>query len=95
MAWLIRGAIAAATGFLLGGPGLGALVRLLGGPGWPLETMITFGYPPALVGWLAGVGAWDFWARGWFGLPLRGDLLSSTPTPIPSEGCLARKTAFS
>ncbi len=68
---LLRGFLYAATGFLVGGPGAALLVRAAGGPVWPLETAIAVGYPLALVGWLAGVGAWDVWARGWFGLPLK------------------------
>ncbi len=72
MGAVIRGACYAAIGFLVG-PGAAFLVRLTGGPAWPLETVVTVGYPFALAGWLAGVGAWDVWARGWFGRPLKDD----------------------
>ncbi|HET8678496.1 MAG TPA: cbb3-type cytochrome c oxidase subunit I [bacterium] len=68
---LIKGAVYGAIGMLIGGPGIASLVRLAGGPVWRLETVITVGYPFALVGWLAGVGAWDAWARGWFDVPLK------------------------
>jgi len=37
------------------------------------------------VGWLAGVGMWDVWARGWFGLPLR---------PWPEEQGIGRYFRF-
>ncbi len=70
---LARGAVYAVIGYLVGGPGVALTVRLVGGPAWPLETVLTVGYPFALVGWLAGVGAWDRWARGWFGLRLKNE----------------------
>ena len=35
------------------------------------ETMVAGGFGFALVGWLLGVGLWDYMVRGWFGLELR------------------------
>ncbi|MDR7555650.1 MAG: cbb3-type cytochrome c oxidase subunit I [Armatimonadota bacterium] len=71
MRFVLRGLTWGALGYLGGGPGLAALVRWLGGPAWRLETVLTVGYPFALAGWLAGIGLWDAWARGWFGLAVR------------------------
>jgi len=68
---LLRGLALGVVGFLLGGGAtvLGAI--LLGRPTWPVEAAISIGYLVGLAGWLLGVGVWDYWARGWFGLPVR------------------------
>jgi cytochrome c oxidase subunit 1 len=69
MAPILRGLIWGAAGFLLGGGGTVLVRLLLGLPAFKLEPVITLGYFPGLAGWLLGVGAWDAWAREWFGLP--------------------------
>ncbi len=64
LAW---GAIGAALGV-----GLLVLLRLFFGlPGWKLEPAVVMAYLFGLSGWLLGVGVWDYWARGWLGLPNR------------------------
>lgn len=62
MSW-IKGLVFGLIGFGAGG---GVMVLL----GKPLDSdaTITVAYILALVGWLLGVGVWDHWARGWFGL---------------------------
>jgi cytochrome c oxidase subunit 1 len=40
----------------------------VGQPLWNAEVVISVGYLFALIGWLLGVGVWDYWAREWFGL---------------------------
>jgi len=60
-----------AVGFLLGGGATVGVATLLGRPAWPVEAAIVIGYLVGLAGWLLGVGVWDYWARGWFGLPPR------------------------
>lgn len=67
--YVARGLATASVGLLIG-VGLGFLVSgLTGRP--PAEIVITIGYIFALIGWLLGVGAWDAWAREWFGRPAR------------------------
>ncbi len=68
---LLKGLGFGAAGFLLGGGATVGAAALLGRPAWPVEAAITIGYLVGLAGWLLGVGVWDAWARGWFGLPLR------------------------
>lgn len=67
---LLRGILYGAIGYGLGGPALGGLVRALGGV-FSFDAELVTGSLAGTVGWLAGVGVWDGWARGWFGLPLR------------------------
>ncbi|MDR7433549.1 MAG: cbb3-type cytochrome c oxidase subunit I [Armatimonadota bacterium] len=68
---ILRGLVWGALGFLLGGGGAVLVRLLLGLPAFQPEPLITIGYFPGLLGWLLGVGAWDVWAREWFGLPVR------------------------
>lgn len=68
---ILKGILWAVIGFT-GGAGLLTLVRLaLGMSLWDLEPAISVGYIFGLTGWLLGVGVWDYWARAWFGLPLK------------------------
>lgn len=62
MSW-IKGLVFGLIGF---GAGIGVMVLL----GKPLssDVTITVAYIVALGCWLLGVGVWDHWARGWFGL---------------------------
>jgi cytochrome c oxidase subunit 1 len=72
-----KGLLFGALGFLVGS-GLAAAIRLLAGrTPWSPEVLLAAGYPPGLVGWLLGVGMWDYWVREWFGLPRR---------PEPEDG---------
>ena len=66
---VIKGLAGAAVGYGVGGSFM-ALLRLSAGkPAWDIETMIAGGFLFALVGWLLGVGVWDYWAKPWFGRP--------------------------
>jgi len=67
---VLKGILYGVVGYVLGGPALAALVRALGGS-FPFDLELAMGSVLGTVGWLAGVGMWDVWARGWFGLPLR------------------------
>lgn len=66
-----KGLIGGIIGFVIGA-GVLALIRLLLGlEPWADEPGIIVGYLFALAGWLLGVGVWDYWARGWLGLPVK------------------------
>jgi len=67
---VLKGLLYGAVGYVLGGPVLAAAVRAAGGS-FPFDLELAAGSVLGTVGWLAGVGMWDVWARGWFGLPLR------------------------
>jgi cytochrome c oxidase subunit 1 len=59
------------VGFVIGA-GLLAVIRLLLGlSAWAREPSVTLGFLFAIPAWLLGVGVWDYWARGWFNLPLK------------------------
>ncbi|MDK1117544.1 MAG: cbb3-type cytochrome c oxidase subunit I [Anaerolineae bacterium] len=68
---IYKGIAGALIGFVIGAGGLSLIRILMGLEPWELETGIVVGYLFALCGWLLGVGVWDYWGRGWFGLPLR------------------------
>ncbi|MBZ0294883.1 MAG: cbb3-type cytochrome c oxidase subunit I [Anaerolineae bacterium] len=71
MRTIVKGLVGGAIAFLIGA-GLVALIRSLTGvPAWSTEQAITVGWLFALIGWLLGVGIWDYWAREWVNLPLR------------------------
>jgi len=76
---VVRGLVLGAVGFLLGGGATVGMAALLGRPSWPVEAAISIGYLFGLTGWLLGVGVWDCWARGWFGLPLRREEVHGWP----------------
>jgi len=57
----------AIVGFLLGTGVLGGIRLAMGLEYWSTELSWSAGYPIALLGWLAGVGGWKYWAREWFG----------------------------
>lgn len=66
-----KGLVFGLLGFLVGS-GLAAGTRLLTGRlPWAPEVLLPAGYPLGLIGWLLGVGMWDYWVREWFGLPRR------------------------
>lgn len=67
---VVRGLVGAAIGFAFGA-GLMTAIRALGGAQpWDLETAVVGGWLFGLVGWLLGIGVWEFWARRWFGRSL-------------------------
>ncbi|MEZ4502920.1 MAG: cbb3-type cytochrome c oxidase subunit I [Dehalococcoidia bacterium] len=69
---LLFGLVLAAVGFAIGIGGTGLVrVALLGRESsewWSTDLSWTMGTPLALLGWLAGVGGWKYWAREWFGM---------------------------
>jgi cytochrome c oxidase subunit 1 len=66
---ILKGILGAIVGYVVGVVLL-VLIRLLFGlPAWATEPAATVGYLFGLMGWLLGVGVWDYWARGWLGLP--------------------------
>lgn len=67
---IIKGAIFAAIGFVIGG-GIGLLLVSVGSRPGNNEPAAGLGYLFALIGWLFGVGLWDNWGREWFGRPLK------------------------
>ncbi len=82
MSW-IKGLIFGIVGFVIGS----GLMLLVGQP-LASEPMVAVGYIFFLVAWLLGVGVWDHWARGWFGL-------ENKPTPTFKSHGVARYFAFS
>ncbi|MEE8337132.1 MAG: cbb3-type cytochrome c oxidase subunit I, partial [Dehalococcoidia bacterium] len=66
------GLLFSVIGFAIGA-GVTGLIRvvLLGRDFWSTELSWSTGYPLALIGWLAGVGAWKYWGREWIGLDAR------------------------
>ena len=67
---VLNGLALAILGFALGIGTTGAVrIGLLGRESWwSTDLSWSIGYPLALIGWVAGVGGWRYWARGWFGL---------------------------
>jgi cytochrome c oxidase subunit 1 len=68
MSW-IKGLIFGAVGFAVGD----GLMVLLGSDAMS-DLAISVGYLFFLIGWLLGIGIWEHWIRGWFGL-------ENKPTP--------------
>ncbi len=82
MSW-IKGLISGIVGFLIGY----WLVVLLGGARGS-DLAVAVGYAFFFSGWLLGVGVWDHWARGWFGL-------ENKPTPTMESHGWKRYFMFS
>ncbi|MGE3858070.1 MAG: cbb3-type cytochrome c oxidase subunit I, partial [Dehalococcoidia bacterium] len=55
------------VGFAIGAGVLGLIRNALGLEFWSTDMSWTIAYPFALLGWLAGVGGWKYWATEWFG----------------------------
>ena len=66
---LLLGFILGGVGFALGAGVLGAIRSAMGLPFWSTDMSWSVAYPIALLGWLAGVGGWKYWATEWFGGP--------------------------
>lgn len=64
---LVMGLVFALVGFALGAGATGIVRSMMGKPMRSTDLSWTLGYPPALLGWLAGVGGWKYWATEWFG----------------------------
>lgn len=64
---LLLGFIFGAVGFALGAGLLGVIRGAMGLEFWSTDMSWTVAYPFALLGWLAGVGGWKYWATEWFG----------------------------
>ena len=75
-------------GFGIVGFVIGSGVMLLIGQPLGSEPMVAVGYIFFLAAWLLGVGVWDHWARGWFGL-------ENKPTPTRASHGVGRYFAFS
>jgi cytochrome c oxidase subunit I len=66
---ILNGLVLALAGFALGVGATGLVrVALLGRDFWSTDLSWSLGYPIGLIAWVAGVGGWRYWARGWFGL---------------------------
>jgi cytochrome c oxidase subunit 1 len=64
---IILGLVMAIVGFAAGTGVLGGIRVGMGLEYWSTELSWSIGYPVALLGWLAGVGGWKYWAVEWFG----------------------------
>lgn len=73
---LLLGFLFGGVGFAVGAGLLGAVRSSLGLEFWSTDMSWSIAYPFALLGWLAGVGGWKYWATEWFG---------GTPAVSPKE----------
>lgn len=64
---LLLGFLFGGVGFAVGAGLLGAVRSSLGLEFWSTDMSWSIAYPFALLGWLAGVGGWKYWATEWFG----------------------------
>ncbi len=83
MSW-IKGLVFGAIGFVVGD----ALIVWLTGRPAGSDTAVFVGYLVGYLGWLLGVGVWDHWVRGWFGL-------ENKPTPTQESHGWKRYFLFS
>ncbi len=66
---IVNGLVLSILGFAIGVGAVGGIRTSMGLESWWWADLSwSIGYPIALVGWIAGVGGWRYWARGWFGL---------------------------
>jgi len=66
-----KGLLWGTIAFLLGVLLLGGVRLLFGRVFWEEEASLMVGSLGFIIGWLLGVGVWDYWAREWLNLPLR------------------------
>jgi len=71
---LIKGLVFGSVGFLIGAFATAGVRKLLGLPAFNTGPTFTMGYLSAVIGWLMGIGMWDYWAKEWFGLPLKKEV---------------------
>lgn len=64
---IVSGLLLAFAGFAVAVVLLGLLRESIGHDFWSTDLSWSVGYPIALIGWLAGVGGWKYWACEWFG----------------------------
>jgi cytochrome c oxidase subunit 1 len=64
---MIFGLVFAVVGFAGGAGVVGGLRVALGHTFWSTGMSWSLAYPFALLGWIAGVGGWKYWATEWFG----------------------------
>jgi len=69
-----KGLLWGLIGFILGVVFLGVIRALAGLSFLAAGPSITVGFLFWLVGWLLGVGLWEYWGREWFNLEPRSDL---------------------
>ncbi|MFQ5523907.1 MAG: cbb3-type cytochrome c oxidase subunit I [Acidimicrobiia bacterium] len=69
---LIRAIVGGLVGY---GAGAWLTVAIRGGAPSD-EVAVTFGFVLGLLGWLAGIGLWNTWAREWLGLPAKDEHVS-------------------
>ncbi|HEY7824000.1 MAG TPA: cbb3-type cytochrome c oxidase subunit I, partial [Acidimicrobiia bacterium] len=67
---VVKGLAGAAIGFAVGAGSMTAIRTLRGAEPWDLETAVVGGWLFGLVGWLLGIGVWEYWVRPWFGRSL-------------------------
>lgn len=64
---ILLGLAFAVVGFAIGSGVSGAIRLSMGLDYWSTDISWSAGYPVALLGWIAGVGGWKYWATEWFG----------------------------
>ena len=73
MRTIIQGLIGGAVAFFVGTLLLGLIRLLFGLTYWGGEASLVVGWLFFVIGWLLGVGVWEYWAREWFNLPLKNN----------------------
>ena len=68
---IVKASLGAAAGYGIGIGLMSVIQAIAGRPVWDPETAIAGGYLFGLAGWVLGIGVWDYWAKAWFGRPLK------------------------
>ncbi|MDK1018439.1 MAG: cbb3-type cytochrome c oxidase subunit I [Actinomycetota bacterium] len=64
---ILKGIVGGILGYLLGAALVTSIRAATGAEPWDFEVATMGAYLPTVVGWLLGVGVWEYWARPWFG----------------------------
>lgn len=68
---ILKGVVGGIIGFAIGAAAVTAIRAATGADPWDLEVASMGGYLPGTVGWLLGIGVWDYLARPWFGFEIK------------------------
>ncbi|HIP73648.1 MAG TPA: hypothetical protein EYH05_19905 [Anaerolineae bacterium] len=71
MRTIIQGLVGGVIAFIIGAALLGIVRLAFGLSFWGGEASLVAGWLAFVIGWLLGVGVWEYWAREWFNLPVK------------------------